>query len=58
MGIMVAARFKAGFEFFAHPRQKSLGSGAHATYLRYKANVHKKARPDFSGAGCKVQGKP
>jgi hypothetical protein len=42
MAIMVAAGFGRGFEFFAQPRQKSL--------------AHKKARPDFSGAGCEVQG--
>jgi hypothetical protein len=43
MANMVAARFAAGFEFFAQGDQKSL--------------AHKKARPDFSGAGCEVQGK-
>jgi hypothetical protein len=43
MAIMVAAGFGCDFEFFAQPRQKSL--------------AHKKARPDFSGAGYQVQGK-
>jgi hypothetical protein len=42
MAAMLAARSGAGFEFFAQLCQKSF--------------AHKKARPDFSGAGCEVQG--
>jgi len=42
MAIMVAARPDGHFEFFAQALQKTL--------------AHKKARPDFSGAGCEVQG--
>jgi hypothetical protein len=61
MTVMVAAGLAAGFEFFARAHQKSLATATHATSLWYPSlaptNAHKKARPDFSGAGCQVQGK-
>jgi hypothetical protein len=54
---MVAARSAAGFEFFARCHQKSLATATLGTSPYNKASAHKKARPDFSGAGCEVQGK-
>jgi hypothetical protein len=57
MAIMVAARADTGFEFFAQPRQKSFATATQETSQHDKPNAHKKARPDFSGAGCEVQGK-
>jgi hypothetical protein len=61
MANMVAARFVAGFEFFAQHRQKSLATAtlvtSHSGKSGHKTGTHKKARPDFSGAGCEVQGK-
>jgi hypothetical protein len=60
MAIMVAARSVHDFEFFAQPHQKNLRP-CNAGDMRLSAAdnkriAHKKARPDFSGAGCKVQG--
>jgi hypothetical protein len=61
MTIMVAARPDGHFEFFAQAHQKSLATAtlvtSHSGKSGHKTGTHKKARPDFSGAGCEVQGK-